>query len=147
MHKCEVTIFDEDLGTFLDVAEDLKITGLSAENNLQSLDPTENNPVSKKSKENPKTKNLVSVRDSQCSCNICNKQYTNWGNLWQHKTSTHEGVKYLCDQCNSRSFIMAGKLRRHKAPAHERVRYLCVLIVRSNRFRIWQWQWHQWWWW
>ena len=125
MHKCEVTIFEEDLGTFLDISEDLKITRLSAENNLQNLDPAENNAVSKKCKGNPKTKNLVFVSDSQFSCNMCTKQYTNRGTLWQHKTSAHEGVRYSCDQCNSSSFTMADKLRRHKAPAHEGVKYPC----------------------
>ena len=29
MHKCELTISEEDLGTFLDMAKKLKITGLS----------------------------------------------------------------------------------------------------------------------
>ena len=123
LHKCEVTIFEEDLGIFLDISEDLKTTRLSAENNFQNVDPAENNAVSKKSKDNPKTKNLVSFSDSQVSCNICNKQYTNRGTRWQHKTSANEGLRYPCDQCNSRSFTKTGKLRRHKASAHEGVRY------------------------
>ena len=86
------------------MAENLKIIGLSAENNLQNLDPAENNAVSKKCKGNPKTKNLVFVSDSQFSCNMCTKQYTNRGTLWQHKISAHEFVRYPCDQCKTQSF-------------------------------------------
>ena len=69
--------------------------------------------------------NLITVSDSQFSCNICNKQYTDEDSLCQHKTSAHERVRYPCDQCNSKFFTMAAKLRRHKASAHEGVRYTC----------------------
>ena len=66
MHKFEFTISEEDLGTFLDMAEDLKKYNVQEE------------------KVKPKTKNLVSVSDSQFSCNMCNKQYTDRGSLCQH---------------------------------------------------------------
>ena len=56
---------------------------------------------------------------------MCNKQYTNRGSLWQHKTSAHERVRYRCDQCKSRLLTMAAKLRRHKASVHQGVRCSC----------------------
>ena len=64
------------------------------------------------------TLNLVFVSDSQFSCNMCKKQYTDRGSLCQHKTSAHERVRYHCDQCNSILFTKSVKLRRHKASAH-----------------------------
>ena len=44
---------------------------------------------------------LICTYYSQFSCNMCNKPYTNWGSLWQHKISAHKRVRYSCDQCNS----------------------------------------------
>ena len=105
LHKCEVTISEEDLGTFLDMAKNLKINNRISDSQFSC--------------------NMCRISDSQFSCNMCTKEYTNRGTLWQHKTSAHEGVRYSCDQCNSRSFTMADKLRRHKARAHEGVRYPC----------------------
>ena len=49
---------------------------------------------------------LICTYYSQFCCNMCNKLYTNRGSLWQHKTSAHEGVRYPCDQCNSRLVTM-----------------------------------------
>ena len=69
--------------------------------------------------------NLVSFSDSQFSCIMCNKQYTDRGSLCQNKTSVHERVRYHCDQCNSILFTKVAKLRSHKASVHEGVRYSC----------------------
>ena len=42
-------------------------------------------------------------------------------NIFRHKLTEHEGVRYACDQCGA-EFTAQGNLRRHKLSKHEQVR-------------------------
>ena len=55
---------------------------------------------------------------------MCNKQYTDYITLKRHKASTHEGVRYLCDQCDYQA-TQPGNLKKHKTKVHEGLRYPC----------------------
>ena len=56
--------------------------------------------------------------------NICGYQVSQKKYLVRHKVIVHEGVKYLCSQCN-RQASSKGSLAQHKRAIHEGVKYSC----------------------
>src|SRR5205085_2203237 len=55
------------------------------------------------------------------SCGVCNKSFTNAGNLKQHVSSVLDKVSFACDQCGKR-FTQRGYMIDHKKRFHEEER-------------------------
>ena len=56
-------------------------------------------------------------------CNQCNYKTTQQSNLRRHTQSKHEGVKYSCIECDYQSGFQSG-LKRHQQSKHE----ICLLL-------------------
>jgi hypothetical protein len=83
---------------------------------------TEDQPVGEKRKQLA----VPSVRqaDGRFMCDLCDKDYRQQGDLYKHKQSKHEGVRYGCDQCDHKA-TQQSSLTTHKQSQHEGVRYGC----------------------
>ena len=57
-------------------------------------------------------------------CNQCEYQATFKGNLTKHIQSQHYGLKYVCDQCDN-LYTDTNTLRKHIQSVHEGVKYGC----------------------
>ena len=57
-------------------------------------------------------------------CGECGTGYRRKKALVQHIGSKHEGVKYVCNQCEYQA-TEQGSLKRHKQAMHEGVKYSC----------------------
>ena len=123
MYQGEVNVWEEDLPSFLEIAEDLLIKGLSKGNredynSKQKEPPTEHQntaPSTKRKRTHeshnfqytspaPKRKepeSLLSVNGvKQFSCKICDKQFSGSSGLREHIASVHEGIRHTCTQCD-----------------------------------------------
>jgi len=58
-------------------------------------------------------------------CDKCNKQYSRVSSLVRHEATVHKGVRYPCDQCDTKPFVELRNLRNHKESVHEGIRYPC----------------------
>ena len=65
-------------------------------------------------KDNFKQHLLLHDRDSKFQCKICNKSFSNNGNLSIHEKS-HSKVKFVCPLCD-KSYSYKTNLTRHKCP-------------------------------
>ena len=61
-------------------------------------------------------------------CELCEKTFTQHGNLSRHMKTLHDGMKHsyelCCDKCD-KTFTQHGSLSRHKITVHEGLRYSC----------------------
>ena len=55
-------------------------------------------------------------------CRQCGKQFSQKGNLAEHKRAVHEGAKYPCELCNHQA-TSKGNFAQHKRAVHEGVKY------------------------
>ena len=60
----------------------------------------------------------------KCLCNQCNSIFASKSNHEMHKISMHEAVKHQCNLCDL-IFSQQGYLMQHKVAIHESVKYLC----------------------
>ena len=127
---------DQDLPSFLEVAEDLQIRGLSEANpdrlNLENTtdvnhydqypgsntynrinDKTSSDPVSSFTKFLEVTKQL-------------DKKFFISGGLQKHKQSIHMVVQYSCEKCEYKG-KQKSDLKRHVESFHDGVRYSCEI--------------------
>ena len=178
MYQGEVNVAEEDLHSFLEVAEDLQVKGLSERNkegysfkkeDLESdnqkganapkrkrtththndnipdrnaaIEPlTESLNTRDELNENANTssapqfqseiqskevikhendRNLISVNGGKKSatCDKYDKQFSSNPNLWHHKKSVHEGVRFPCENCDYKA-TEKRNLQRHKLRVH-----------------------------
>ena len=75
-------------------------------------------------KEHIKTHKDSSHEAIKYSCNQCEYLATTNGNLKNHKHSMHDGVKYSCNQCEYLA-TWQGSLKTHKQSIHDGVKYSC----------------------
>ena len=106
MYQGEVSIPEDQLNTFLAVAEDLKIKGLTEETKTAVNDETES----------PNDIEDLSQDDSTPE-NQDKDGYENNGN---HRISS----TYPCDQCTYEA-KSKGNLKKHKQSIHEKIKYPC----------------------
>ena len=58
------------------------------------------------------------------ACNQCDKQYSDKSNLTKHIQSKHEGIKYACYECDYQA-TRQDNLTSHIQSVHEGVKYAC----------------------
>ena len=68
------------------------------------------------------------VQSNKLYRELCEKTFTQHGNLSRHMKTLHEGLKHsyelCCDKCE-KTFTQHGSLSRHKKTVHEGLRYSC----------------------
>jgi len=71
------------------------------------------------------------------SCDQCDKQFTQLGNLTRHKKSVHDDICYSCDKCDFKSNRKDG-LKIHTESVHMGIRQNCSLcsFTATNKANI-----------
>ena len=139
----------QDLQSFLEVAEDLNIRGLS-ERNLDSWSSREKiHPQFPKQDVEPSSKgnrnkinnrrSLILENGKQFVWLSCDKQFLTQTGLSLHKQSFHMGVQFSCDKCDFKG-TQKSHLKQHVASIHEGERHPCKhcdykATTRSNLHR------------
>ena len=138
----EATFYEERMDEFIAVAKSLEIKGLcnaDTETNDEPEDePLQPQPIletSNKEEQNvtsdqivkkslqEKRRTVVGI-NNRFDCAECHKTYSSNANLYNHRKSAHEGVKYACDQCEYQA-TKQSHLNTHIQSKHEGVKYAC----------------------
>ena len=111
------TVYQSRMTEFMSVAKTLEIKDISKDiedekieqsNNLMDNQKVDDMNILQAFDEKQQYKELklkssyhnVAKNDLLYSCDQCEKQYPAQRNLWRHKKSAHEGVKYPCNKCS-----------------------------------------------
>ena len=136
----EATFYEERMDEFIAVAKSLEIKELCNADTETNEEPEDepSQPIPDTSSEEEqnlgsdqimkeatkeKRREVVGI-NNRFECAQCHKTYSSGPNLYLHRKSAHEGVKYACDQCDYQA-TQKGHLILHIQAKHEGVRYAC----------------------
>ena len=95
------------------IEESQKLDILDTKDNVQGMV----SPV-KEETESIQTEEPYNINLDKFTCNVCGKRFKHTQNVYHHKKSQHEGVKYYCDQRDG-SYKSKHLLASHTENVHE----------------------------
>ena len=83
-----------------------------------------------------KTSSSIQTRKSSYACDLCNKQFTQLGNLKTHIVSHTDHKQYTCELCE-KTFTRSGTLKSHMLVHTGEKSYACDICQKSfGQFRV-----------
>ena len=143
VYKGKTDVNQENLQTFLNAANGLKIKGLVDEV-IDVVNDKEEGSVESGS-ENAKVEAKEDAEEHTVedklgaemeefekkdharafTCNRCNGKYTSSTVLKRHLLAVHEGIKQQCSEC-AKDFSTLDSLKRHRKTSHDGIKYECI---------------------